>query len=83
IPVAPVQDLSEVAAHEQTRATGMVQELDEIETVALPLQVDGERVLHDRPPPELGRHSAEVLGELGYSEAEIAELVDAGVTRLA
>ncbi|MFN2627801.1 MAG: CaiB/BaiF CoA transferase family protein, partial [Gaiellaceae bacterium] len=47
IPVAPVQDLSEVAAHEQTRATGMVQELDEIETVALPLQVDGERVLHD------------------------------------
>jgi crotonobetainyl-CoA:carnitine CoA-transferase CaiB-like acyl-CoA transferase len=82
IPVSPVQDVAQAAAHEQTRATGMVQELDGTETVALPLQVDRERVAHHGPPPTLGEQSAEVLAELGYSEAEIAALADAGITRL-
>jgi formyl-CoA transferase/CoA:oxalate CoA-transferase len=83
VPASPVQDVAQAAAHEQTRATGMVQELDGTKTVALPLQVDHERVAHHGPPPMLGEQSAEVLAELGYSEAEIAALADAGVTRLA
>jgi crotonobetainyl-CoA:carnitine CoA-transferase CaiB-like acyl-CoA transferase len=82
IPVSPVQDVAQAAAHEQTRATGIVQELDGTETVALPLQVDRERVAHRGPPPTLGEQSAEVLAELGYSDAEIAALADAGITRL-
>jgi formyl-CoA transferase/CoA:oxalate CoA-transferase len=83
IPVAPVQDVAQAAAHEQTRTSGMVQELGGTQTVALPLQVDRERVAHHEPPPTLGEQSAEVLAELGYSEAEIAALADAEVTRLA
>jgi crotonobetainyl-CoA:carnitine CoA-transferase CaiB-like acyl-CoA transferase len=35
-----------------------------------------------RPAPRLGEHSAEVLREVGYSDAEIAELVSKGVTRV-
>jgi crotonobetainyl-CoA:carnitine CoA-transferase CaiB-like acyl-CoA transferase len=32
-----------------------------------------------RPPPLLGEHTAEVLAELGHSDAEIAEMLASGV----
>jgi formyl-CoA transferase/CoA:oxalate CoA-transferase len=82
IPVAPVQDVAEAAAHEQTRASGMVQTLDGIETVGLPVQVDAERVAHRGPPPLLGAQSADVLRELGYTDAEIEALAESGVTHV-
>jgi crotonobetainyl-CoA:carnitine CoA-transferase CaiB-like acyl-CoA transferase len=75
IPVAPVQDLVEVAGHPQTRAAGMLQPEDGVEAVAPPLRVDGERLQHRRPPPLLGEHSREVLGELGYPDDEVEALL--------
>lgn len=82
VPAAPVQDVAQVAESEQTHALGILQELAGFRTVALPLSADGERVVYSSPPPALGEHSAEILAEAGYSDAEIAELAAAGVTRL-
>ena len=87
VPAAPVQDIGEVAVHEQTRATGMLQPLPhpripELEVLGLPLTVSGERPLHRLPPPLLGEHSAEVLTELGYSDDEIDRLAADGVVNL-
>jgi len=83
IPVAPVQDIAEAAAHDQTRASGIIHELAGVETLALPLEIDSERVGGNKAPPTLGEHSAAVLAELGYSPDEIDALAAAGVTRLA
>jgi crotonobetainyl-CoA:carnitine CoA-transferase CaiB-like acyl-CoA transferase len=82
VPAAPVQDVAQVAESEQTQALGILQELAGFRTVGLPLSADGHRVRYGSPPPRLGEHSSEVLGEAGYSDAEIAELAEAGVTRL-
>jgi crotonobetainyl-CoA:carnitine CoA-transferase CaiB-like acyl-CoA transferase len=79
VPAAPVRELGEVAADEQTRALGILQRLGDRHTVAPPLSLDGERVRFASAPPGLGEHSREVLAELGYTDDEIAELVAAGV----
>jgi crotonobetainyl-CoA:carnitine CoA-transferase CaiB-like acyl-CoA transferase len=71
-----------VAESEQTQALGIVQELAGFRTVALPLCADGDRDGYGSAPPRLGEHSAEILAEADYSQAEIAKLAAAGVTRL-
>jgi crotonobetainyl-CoA:carnitine CoA-transferase CaiB-like acyl-CoA transferase len=80
VPAAPVNDVGAVADHEQTAALGLIQEIPE-PTVALPLSFDGERSLHRSPPPRLGEHTAEILGEAGYDDEAMAALAREGIVR--
>jgi crotonobetainyl-CoA:carnitine CoA-transferase CaiB-like acyl-CoA transferase len=80
VPAAPIQDVAEVVADEQTLALGLLQELPHpaiagLQLVAPPISVDHDRLSYGRPPPALGEHSREVLQEAGYSEREIEGII--------
>jgi crotonobetainyl-CoA:carnitine CoA-transferase CaiB-like acyl-CoA transferase len=82
VPAAPVQDVGEVAADPQTEAIGILQRPGGHTTLGPAFSADGERPAYASPPPALGEHTAEVLAEVGLSEAEIAELAASGVIRI-
>ena len=86
VPAAPVADVADVVAAEQTRALGMLQPVEhddvpDLRLPALPLSFDRERATHASAPPAVGAHSAEILSEIGYSEMEIDALASDGVIR--
>ena len=75
-----------MVAAEQTQALGILQPVEhasipELRLPALPLSFDGERATHASAPPAIGEHTAEILRELGYADAEIDALAADGVIR--
>ena len=86
VPAAPVADVADIVASEQTRALGLLQPVDhdaipDLRLPALPLSFDRERATHRSAPPAVGEHTAEILEEVGYSTGEIAALARDGVIR--
>ena len=65
VPCAPIHGMDEALAHPQTAATGMIQRVPDLdfELMGLPLSFDGARPGIRRPPPGLGEHTAEVMGD--------------------
>jgi crotonobetainyl-CoA:carnitine CoA-transferase CaiB-like acyl-CoA transferase len=80
VPAAPVNDVGQVAEHDQTAELGLIQSMPKA-TVALPFSIDGSRVLHRSPPPRLGEHTSEILTELGYTSEDLAALEAKNVIR--
>lgn len=84
VPCSAIHDIAEVVADEQVAASEMIApapnpEIDDYRDPSLPLRLDGERPRGQTSPPRQGEHTLEILGELGYDEAEIRELVERGV----
>ena len=84
VPAGPVHSIGEALSHPQTRARGMV--VDVVHPQAGPTHVLGCPVHFsatptriDRPAPQLGEHTREVLREFGYADAQIDALVEARV----
>ena len=84
VPCGAINNLAEVFADPHVQARGMVTHWQhplkhDLKLVASPLKLEKTPVRTDLPPPLLGQHTDEVLGELlGYDAARIAALRDAG-----
>ena len=63
IPCAPVQNVAEMIAHEQTRALGLMQEVPDsaMKFIGLPLSFDGTRPAIRSRPPKLGEHTQQIF----------------------
>ena len=79
----PVLDLDEALDSELVRAREMVVELDQpgtagVKQLGVPVKLSRTPGAAASPGPALGQHTHEVLVAAGYSDAEIAELEEAG-----
>jgi crotonobetainyl-CoA:carnitine CoA-transferase CaiB-like acyl-CoA transferase len=84
IPCAPVLTRNEVIRHPQVGALGIVVEIVHPAAGRLRQARPAARFSATppemrRPAPRLGEHTAEILTELGYANADLAELVEAGM----
>lgn len=81
---APVHNARDLNASRYLRDRGLVQRVTHAATgihvyQGLPLHVSGWDLRIRSPAPRFGEHNAEVLTELGFDEAAIADLAAAGV----
>jgi len=86
IPHGSVKSLGDLLTDEQLTATGFWKEFDHpsegrIRMPDIPTRFGRTPPDIRRLPPRLGEHSVEILGEAGFSYAEIDDLIAAGATR--
>ncbi|CEL09034.1 Putative Succinyl-CoA:3-ketoacid-coenzyme A transferase 1, mitochondrial [Aspergillus calidoustus] len=84
LPFAVVNDVKGTMEHEHVQARGMVQTIAHpacgpIKVISPPVKYSNAEPSVRRPPPLLGEHTDEILGDMGLSEGEIRALRDEGV----
>ncbi|HEU5143531.1 MAG TPA: CoA transferase [Solirubrobacterales bacterium] len=81
--IEPVLDLDEALDSELVRARGMVTELQQphlggVRQLGSPVKMSRTPADPTRPAPAFGEHTEEVLRDVGYSDEEVASMLDSG-----
>jgi len=84
VPAGPVLDIAGMQADPQALARGMVTEaphgrLGPVKTLGHPVHYSATPAQISRGAPSLGEHTREVLGQHGYSPADVEQFVAEGV----
>jgi len=74
VPCGPIHDYRQVFDDPHTQAREMEVLVDGTRTLGIPVKMSDTPGAIRRPAPQVGEHTAEVLREAGFSDAEIAAL---------
>jgi crotonobetainyl-CoA:carnitine CoA-transferase CaiB-like acyl-CoA transferase len=83
IPAGPINSVTQALNDVQAQHRAMVRSIGGMSMVGSPVRTDGARADSDLPPPRLGEHTDQVLGEIGLSLEEVRALAGANVTACA
>jgi crotonobetainyl-CoA:carnitine CoA-transferase CaiB-like acyl-CoA transferase len=84
VAVAPILEVPQICASENTSARNMLVEFEhamagKVRVAGNPVKYSAYDAIAELPPPFKGQHTPEILASLDYSEDEIRELMEAGV----
>jgi len=85
VPAGPVASIGEMLEHPQTRAREMVIDVEHsrigtVRSLGSPVKMSAsDRTGGRLGAPQLGEHTREILVEVGWSEADVERLIEAGV----
>jgi len=87
IPCMPLHDIDSLTKDPHLEAVGMIRQVmhpteGAMRQIGVPVRLSGTPVLDEqKPAPQLGQHSGEILREAGYSAQAIESLMARGITR--
>jgi crotonobetainyl-CoA:carnitine CoA-transferase CaiB-like acyl-CoA transferase len=86
VPAGPVHSIGEALTHPQVLARDMVLELDHpqagpVKSLGFPIKLSATPARVDRPAPNLGEHSREILREFAFTDGQIDDLLRSGVVQ--
>lgn len=86
VPSGQLRNIAEVVEDPQVKARHLIDDIEypglgKIKVVKNPIFFSGHAHRTQLQAPQLGEHTAAVLAEFGYSEAEIQRLEDTGIVR--
>jgi len=84
VPAGPINAIPEVFEDAQVKHRRMLVDVPHplagtVPLVASPMRFTAAPLVHDRAPPLLGEHTAEILRDIGIGDAEIEQLRKGGV----
>jgi formyl-CoA transferase len=83
LPAGPIQSIDKALNSEQSKHRGIVVQKDWYKGVASPIRFDRSKASLRHAPPAFSEHAAEILTEAGLKQAEIDDLIAAGIVSAA